>query len=198
MAQYHNGNLILLPPPKANPTRNKGLMWLDSDVLTSIFPLCGLIKWRNFEGILTVTVMHNEGYMIQHGIIVRIIVRFEINLSLLLSWMVMMKGWLVSWDQAFGDVPCVYCMCHVLPSLVLKKKDQLMSLDNHVIAGYIRMVFLATTSASSKRTSPPPEKNHPRQSKIPVCIARAPGLAAWKVGWDNVAPLWRRHANDDM
>eukprot|EP00434_Breviolum_minutum_P025374 symbB.v1.2.022418.t1/scaffold1989.1/size93477/6 len=27
------------------------------------------------------------------------------------------------------------------------------------------------------------------QSKIPVCIARAPGLAAWKVGWDNVAPL---------
>lgn len=67
-------------------------MCLDSDVLTSLFPLCGLIKWRNFEGILTVTVMHNERYMIQHGINVRIIVRFEINLSLLLSWMAMMKG----------------------------------------------------------------------------------------------------------
>ena len=53
-----------------------------------------------------------------------------------------------------------------------------MSLDNHVIAGYIRMVFLASTS-----------KNHPRQSKIPVCIARAPGLAAWKVGWDNVGTI---------
>lgn len=67
-------------------------MCLDSDVLTSLFPLCGLRKCRNFEGILTVTVMHNEGYMIQHGINVRTIVRFEINLSLLLSWMVMMKG----------------------------------------------------------------------------------------------------------
>ena len=89
---------------------------------------------------------------------------------------------------------CVMCY----PHLHSRETGQLMSLDNHVMAGYIRMVSLATTSASLKRTSPPPEKNHPRQSKIPVCIARAPGLAAWKVGWDNVAPLWRRHANDDM
>ena len=49
--------------------------------LNQHFPVtvCGLIEWRNFEGILTVTVMHNEGYMIQHGINVRIIVRFEIK-----------------------------------------------------------------------------------------------------------------------
>ena len=87
-------------------------MW--SDVL--ILPLCGLIKWRHFEGILTVTVMHNEGYMIQHDILVRIIVRFEINLSLLLSWMAMMKG---DWypetrhlEMYPAYIACVMCYPH--------------------------------------------------------------------------------------
>lgn len=116
------------------------------------------------------------------------------------------ERWLVSWDQAFGDVPCVekrksilHVSCVTLTCTQKNRSTHVVGQScYHVIAGYIRIVLLATTPASLKRFSPPPEKNHPRQSKIPVCIARAPGLAAWKVGWDNVAPLWRRHANDDM
>ena len=60
---------------------------------------------------------------------------------------------------------CVMCY----PHLHSRETGQLMSLDNHVMAGYIRMVFLATTSASFK-TNLTPTRKEPPEAVQDTCV----------------------------